>query len=127
MKEEKELLFSVTTSDLVVRTFRASKKGGQKVNKTESGVEILHPPSGAVGRSIDERSQYQNKKTALRRMADSASFRAWATAVSRGLKTPKEIEKEVSESLADGKNIKTEVRTSKKNNEWTEVDEKELT
>lgn len=40
--KEKVLLFSVTIKDCEVQTFRSGGKGGQNVNKVESGVRIIH-------------------------------------------------------------------------------------
>jgi len=73
----KKLLFSVTKKDFRIDTFRAGGKGGQKQNKTSSGVRITHLESGAVGESREERSQLQNKKRALRRLAESDKFKLW--------------------------------------------------
>lgn len=67
----------VTKKDLVVETFRAGGKGGQAQNKTETGVRITHPPSGAVGEARDSRSQDQNKRAAFRRMVASPHFQVW--------------------------------------------------
>lgn len=72
-----ELAFSVTIRDCVVQTFRCGGNGGQKVNKTSSGVRVIHPPSGAAGQATDTRSQLQNKTLAFRRMAESGKFQAW--------------------------------------------------
>ena len=63
----RELLFSVTRDDFTIQTFRAGGKGGQKQNKTDSGVRCIHNASGAVGEGRDERSQLQNKKNAFKR------------------------------------------------------------
>ena len=71
------LLFSVTIRDCELQTFRAGGKGGQKQNKTESGVRIIHRESGAVGECREERSQWQNKQKAFRRMAETEKFRKW--------------------------------------------------
>lgn len=49
-------------------TFRSGGKGGQHVNTTESGVRAIHVPTGVSAVSTDERSQYQNKRTAVRRV-----------------------------------------------------------
>ena len=73
----RERVLSVTLADCEVQTFRAGGKGGQNQNKRETGVRIIHPPSGARGEARDERSQFQNKKLAFRRMAESPTFRAW--------------------------------------------------
>lgn len=73
----RELLFSVTKKDFRVDTFRAGGPGGQKQNKTSSGVRITHLESGAVGESRDDRSQARNKKKAFLRLVESPRFQAW--------------------------------------------------
>ena len=74
---ERVRVLSVTLADCEVQTFRAGGKGGQNQNKRDTGVRIIHPPSGARGEARDERSQLQNKRLAFRRMVDSTAFRAW--------------------------------------------------
>ena len=73
----REPLFSVTASDCRWDYFRGSGKGGQKRNKTSSGVRCTHNASGAVGVSDDTRSQHQNKRIAFQRMAETSRFKAW--------------------------------------------------
>ena len=73
----KDLLFSVTKKDLTFETFRAGGKGGQKQNKTDSGVRIRHAASGAVAESRSHAGQLDNKKEAFRRLLDQPEFKLW--------------------------------------------------
>jgi protein subunit release factor A len=73
----RQRLFSVTAADCEWQVFRGSGDGGQKRQKTSSGVRCCHRPSGAEGKATDSRLQSENRKTAFKRMCESREFQEW--------------------------------------------------
>jgi len=73
----RQKILSVTIHDCEVQTFRCGGNGGQNVNKRDTGVRVIHHPSGARGESREERSQLQNKKSAFLRMIKTKQFALW--------------------------------------------------
>jgi len=91
-----DINIEIKPDEIEVETYRSSGAGGQHVNKTDSAVRMRHKPSGIVVASQTQRSQIQNRETALK-MLKAALYE-------------KEVEKRNKEKDA--------MNSQKKANEW---------
>ncbi len=65
MPEAEEVDIEIKPEDLEIHVCRASGKGGQGVNTTDSAVQIIYKPTGMMVRCADQRSQQKNKAQAM--------------------------------------------------------------
>jgi protein subunit release factor B len=83
-----------------VDTFRASGKGGQSVNTTDSAVRITHRPSGVTVVCRRERSQLQNKRDCLKRLRRKLTELAYEAPERVATREPKRVKEAVLENKA---------------------------
>ena len=74
---KKELLFSLTKKDFVVQSYKDKGHGGQKKNKREIAIRIIHRETGIMSTCGDERSQKQNKEKAFKNLFNKPEFQKW--------------------------------------------------
>jgi len=65
LPEAQEVDLQINPDEIEINVCRASGKGGQGVNTTDSAVQIIHKPTGMIVRCADQRSQQKNKVQAL--------------------------------------------------------------
>lgn len=108
----KTRLISVTMNDCEMQTFTVGGNGGSGKDTSNTGVRIIHKPSGAVGESREERRQTSNKVKAFSRMARHPKMQLWLRMESSkklGKKTSEQLAEESVEQLMSPDNLKVEI------------------
>ncbi len=67
--EVEEISEKLTTDAIRIEKFHSGGPGGQNVNKVETGIRIIHLPTGITVSSTRERSQFANKQDALKKLS----------------------------------------------------------
>lgn len=117
-QNNKEKITILSEKDLEVSYFIGSGKGGQKKQKTHSGVQIKHPESGAIGRCSETRSQAQNKRIAFDNLLKDPRMKFWISKKLYEIRQHETLEETVERTVIP-ENLKFEI---KKDGKWTEVD-----
>lgn len=102
-----------------MQTFRVGGSGGQNRDKRDTGVRIIHPPSGAVGEARESRKQIVNKRTAFKRMGESVEFQQWAKAQ---VCTPVDVEVQSNERIRTYNFVKGYVKDHRTGKQSGDVD-----
>lgn len=108
----KKLLFSVGMKDLEMQTFSVGGHGGGGKDTSNSGVRLVHRPSGAVGEGRAHRSNSLNRIYAFERLVATKKFKDWhkaecarrlgQPAVEAEEETHARVDRMIDEGLKDG-------------------------
>lgn len=69
IQETMEINPKISADSIIVEKFHSGGPGGQNVNKVETGVRVIHIPTGITVSSTRERSQFANKQDALKKLS----------------------------------------------------------
>lgn len=112
----------VSKKDLNISYYVGPGNGGQKKQKTHSGVLVQHPASGGEGRCSESRHQRENRDKAFHNLSKHPKFRLWLSKRVWEIRNQQTMEQWV-ETQMNPVNIKMEIRV---NGKWVEAKEEDL-
>jgi protein subunit release factor A len=95
---------SITIADCRVDTFTVGGHGGAGKDTSNTGVRVVHEPSGAVGQAVDSRKQSENKRLAFRRMASKPELIRWIHQQIKDARTKSTLEERVNAAVDEQMN-----------------------
>lgn len=116
---EREKINIVSKKDLEFSYYIGPGKGGQKKQKTASGVIIFHRESGAQARNSESRSQELNKRKAFEKLLETPKFKLWLNKKLHEIREGEKLEDSIEKELTDPIKVKYEVKD--KDGRWIEV------
>lgn len=69
IQEAMEINPKISADSIIVEKFHSGGPGGQNVNKVETGIRVIHIPTGITVSSTREHSQFANKQDALKKLS----------------------------------------------------------
>jgi ribosome-associated protein len=112
-RRAKMLSDDALAAECTLDVFIAGGPGGQHRNKTESGVRLVHPPTGITVTATERRSQLQNKGVALERIRKALEELAFVPKVRRPTKRSRGSQERRLEGKKKASAVKRDRRSTK--------------